>query len=71
MTAKNRMSISLSDEEVQQLDILANRFSKSRSQVIREILNEFLNSDSDRFNILVRGSGGPKVKRNRTNRRIV
>jgi metal-responsive CopG/Arc/MetJ family transcriptional regulator len=63
MTAKNRMSISLTDKEKNFLDVLAGRSGKSRSQVMRDILKDFMESDMDRFNILKNGTGGPLAKR--------
>lgn len=63
MVAKNRMSISLTDEEIIKLDIVANRFSKSRSEIVRIIIDDFFKSDSKRFDILIHGSGGPTTKR--------
>ena len=59
MASKNRMSISLSNEDMERLDLLANRFAMSKAQVIRHIIDDFLNSDSQRFNLLKNGSGGP------------
>jgi len=65
MPAKNRMSISLSDEEKLLLDRISNRMQRSRSEVIRIIIREYLEKHPERFDLLKNGTGGPLVKRKR------
>ena len=54
MPAKNRTSISLSDEMIIELDFVASRLQRSRAEVIRIILREFLADNPDRFNLAKR-----------------
>lgn len=51
MPATNRTSISLSDEQVVILDRIALHTQRSRAQVIRTIIDEFLDENPDRFRL--------------------
>ena len=56
MPSKNRTSITLSDSEKKTLDRIALHTQKSRAQVIRLIIREYLEQNPDRFNLLKHGS---------------
>tara|TARA_R110001606_G_scaffold128052_1_gene262481 strand:+ start:160 stop:351 length:192 start_codon:yes stop_codon:yes gene_type:complete len=54
MPAKNRTSISLSDETIVELEFIASRLQRSKAEVIRIIIREFLDQNPDRFNLAKR-----------------
>jgi len=51
MPAKNRTSISLSDEQIFLLDRLALHQQKSRAEIIRIIISEYLIEHPNRFRL--------------------
>ena len=51
MPAKNRTSISLSDEQIKKLDSIAIHQHKSRAEIIRIIISEYLVKHPDRFRL--------------------
>ena len=51
MPAKNRTSISLSDDQVKKLDSIAIHQQKSRAEIIRIIISEYLVEHPNRFRL--------------------
>ena len=51
MPAKNRMSVSFSDEDFVRLERLSAHTQKTKSELVRIIVAEFLEKEPDRFRL--------------------
>lgn len=57
MSAKNRMSVSFDDHDWAVIERLSIHYSKSKSEVVRTIVNEYLAENPNRFRR--KGTMGP------------
>lgn len=51
MAAKNRFSVSFSDEAYNQIGRISTHMQRSKSEIVRMIVEEFLEENPDRFRL--------------------
>jgi len=51
MTVQNRISVSFNDQEFKTLEVLSAHTQKTKAELIRTIVEEFLRSNPDRFRL--------------------